>query len=182
MPHRVLAAFSHELPFFRDRKSGLATKVLGGWALAGVFRLEAGSPINVAMANDLKPFLFNGQKRPDILSNRVRIGRRKGFDALTDTILDRTAFADPGPLRFGSASRTMDFVRGFTHLAEDISLFKDTWIGQKLKVRFQTQVANAFNRVVFCDPNRNWSAASFGRVFSQCNTPRSVRFGLRLDF
>lgn len=182
VPHRVLAAFSHELPFFRDRKSGLATKVLGGWALAGVFRLEAGSPINVAMANDLEPFLFNGQKRPDILSNRVRIGRRKGFDALTDAILDRTAFADPGPLRFGSASRTMDFVRGFTHLAEDLSLFKDTWIGQKLKVRFQTQVANAFNRVVFCDPNRNWSAASFGRVFSQCNTPRSVRFGLRLDF
>ena len=31
------------------------------------------------MANDLEPFLFNGQKRPDILSNRVRIGRRKGF-------------------------------------------------------------------------------------------------------
>ena len=79
----------------------------------------------------------------------MRIGRRKGFDALTDAILDRTAFADPGPLRFGSASRTMDFVRGFTHLAEDLSLFKDTWIGQKLKVRFQTQVANAFNRVVF---------------------------------
>lgn len=182
VPHRLLAAFTHEVPFFRQKKAGLAAKVLGGWALSGILRLETGTPVNIVMANDLEPFLFNGQKRPDILSNRVRIDHRGSFDVATDSFFDRTAFADPGPLRFGSASRTMDFVRGFHHLAEDFSLFKDTWIGQKLKLRLQTQLANAFNRVVFCDPNRNWSAASFGRAFSQCNSPRSVRFGLRLDF
>ncbi len=182
VPHRVLAAFTHEVPFFRGRKAGLAAKVLGGWALSGTLRVETGTPVNVVMANDLEPFLFNGQKRPDILGNRVRIKHRGSFDAATDSFFDRTAFADPGSLRFGSASRTMDFVRGFNHLAEDFSLFKDTWVGQKLKLRFETQLANAFNRVVFCDPNRNWSAASFGRAFSQCNSPRSVRFGLRLDF
>lgn len=182
VPLRILAAFTHQLPFFRDRKPGLAAKVLGGWALAGAFRLQAGSPVNIVMANDLEPFLFNGQKRPDTVSNRVRTRHRGLVDVATDSFFDRAAFADPGPLRFGNASRTMDFARGFTHLAEDLSLFKDTWIGQKVKVRFKTEVANAFNRVVFCDPNRNWSAASFGMVFSQCNAPRSVRFGLRLDF
>ena len=182
VPHRLLAAFTHAVPFFREKKAGLAAKVLGGWALSGVLRLQTGTPVNIVMANDLEPFLFNGQKRPDIVSNRVRIDQRGSFDVAADSFFDRTAFANPGPLRFGSASRTMDFVRGFHHLAEDFSLFKDTWIGQKLKLRLETQLANAFNRVVFCDPNRNWSAASFGRAFSQCNSPRSVRFGLRLDF
>ena len=76
----------------------------------------------------------------------------------------------------------MNFVRGFSHIAENLSLFKDTWINQKFKVRFETQLANVFNRTVFCDPNRNWSAASFGQAFSQCNQPRRVQFGLRFDF
>lgn len=182
VPHRLIAAFTHEIPFFRQKKSGLASKVLGGWALSGVVRFESANPVNIVMANDLEPFLFNGQKRPDILRNRVQTRHGNEFDPATDAFYDRTAFADPGPLRFGNASRTMDFVRGFPRLAEDFSVFKDAWIGQKVKLRLETQFENAFNRVVFCDPNRNWSAGSFGQVFSQCNSPRSIRVGLRLDF
>ena len=182
VPHRVLAAFTHEVPLFRERRQGLAARMLGGWAVSGVVRVESGTPVNVVMANDLEPFLFNGQKRPDVVSSRVRIDHRGAFDAATDAFFDRGAFSDPGPLQFGTASRTMDFVRGFHHVAEDLSLFKDAWVSPKVKVRFETQLANIFNRTVFCDPNRNWSASSFGQVFAQCNSPRSVQFGLRLDF
>lgn len=182
VPHRVVAAFTHEVPFFRERREGLVAKVLGGWSLSGMLRIETGTPVNVVMANDLEPFLFNGQKRPDILTERVRIDHSGSFNDVADRFFDRAAFADPGPLEFGNASRTMNFVRGFSQVAEDFSLYKDAWLNAKFKVRFETQLANAFNRVVFCNPNRNWSAASFGRVFSQCNAPRSVRFGLRFDF
>ena len=182
VPHRILAAFTHEVPFFRDRKTGLAAKVLGGWSVAGTLRIESAAPVNVVMANDLVPFLFNGQKRPDVLSDSVRIRHAESFDAASDSVFNRAAFGDPGPLRFGNASRTMNFVRGFGYTSEDFSFYKDTWIGQKLKLRFETQLANALNRVVLCEPNRNWSAASFGRAFSQCNSPRSIRFGLKLDF
>ena len=182
VPHRILAAFTQRVPFFQEKKTGLEARVLGGWALSGSVQVASGTPVNVVMANDLEPFLFNGQKRPDIVSNRVRIDHGSSFDAASDSFFDRAAFADPGPLRFGNASRTMNYVRGFSHFAENLSLFKDTWINQKFKVRFETRFANLFNRTVFCDPNRNWSAASFGRAFSQCNQPRRVQFGLRFDF
>lgn len=182
MPHRLRAAFTHAVPLFRRSDSGWLTKLLGGWSVAGFLRVSSGTPVNVIMANDLEPFLFNGQKRPDILSRRVRVPREAGFDALTGALLDRSAFTDPGLLQFGDASRTMDFVRGFADISEDFSFFKETRINRKFKVRFETRIANAFNRVRFCDPNRNWSAASFGRVFSQCNSPRSIRMGLRMDF
>ena len=182
VPHRVLAAFTHAVPVFGERRNGLAAKVLGGWTVSGAVRVESGTPVNIVMANDLEQFLFNGQKRPNILSNRVRIDHRGSFDAATDSFFDRSAFADPGPLRFGTASRTMDFARGFANVAEDLALFKDAWVTSKFKVRFETQLANVFNRVVFCEPNRNWSASSFGRAFAQCNSPRTVQFGLRLDF
>ncbi len=182
MPHRFRAAFTHAVPLFRRRDSGWLAKLLGGWSVAGFLRASSGTPINVIMANDLEPFLFNGQKRPDILSRRVKIPRGAGFDALSGVLLDRAAFSDPGLLQFGDASRTMDFVRGFADISEDFSFFKQTRINRKFNVRFETRIANAFNRVRFCDPNRNWSAASFGRVFSQCNSPRSIRMGLRMDF
>ena len=182
VPHRILAAFTQPVPFFQEKKTGLEARVLGGWALSGSVQVASGTPVNVVMANDLEPFLFNGQKRPDIVSNRVRIDHGGSFDAASDSFFDGAAFADPGPLRFGNASRTMNYVRGFSHFAENLSLFKDTWINQKFKVRFETRFANLFNRTVFCDPNRNWSAASFGRAFSQCNQPRRVQFGLRFDF
>ena len=182
VPHRIFAAFTHEVPIYRKRRAGLAAKMLGGWTVSGIVRVSAGTPVNIVMANDLEPFLFNGQKRPDIVSNRVRVDHGGSFDAATDSFFDRSAFADPGPLRFGNASRTMSFARGFHDLAEDLALFKDTWLSNKLKLRFETQVGNVFNRVVFCEPNRNWSSRSFGRAYAQCNSPRSVQFGLRLDF
>lgn len=182
VPHRLLAAFTHALPLFRERTQGLAAKVLGGWAVSSLLRFEGAQPVNIVMANDLAPFLFNGQKRPDIVRSRVRLDPGSEFDAARDAFFDRAAFADPGPLRFGTASRTMSFVRGFPHVAEDVSLFKDTWISEAFKLRLEARFGNIFNRVVFCDPNRNWSSASFGRAFAQCNSPRSIQFGLRFDF
>ena len=41
---------------------------------------------------------------------------------------------------------------------------------------------NAFNRVVFGAPVANASAANFGRVTSQANSPRQGRIALRIDF
>ena len=182
VPHRLLALFTHGLPQPGPGRAGLAGKFLRGWSLSGAIRVQSATPVNVVMANDLQPFLFNGQKRPDILTNRVRIRPSGAFDATKDRLFDRRAFADPGHLRFGNASRTMDFVRGFRSLSEDFSLFREAWIGPKFKLRLEAQVSNALNRIVLCDPNRNWNSVSFGMAFAQCNSPRAIRVGLRLDF
>lgn len=182
VPQRLVALFTHALPSLRQGKAGLAGKLLRGWSVSGAIRVQSATPVNIVMANDLEPFLFNGQKRPNILTNRVRARLGSDFDAATDRFFDRGAFADPGQLRFGDASRTMDYVRGFRNLAEDFSLFREGRLGPNFKLRLETQVSNALNRVVLCDPNRNWSSASFGMAFAQCNSPRTVRVGLRLDF
>ncbi len=91
-------------------------------------------------------------------------------------------WADPGPLAFGNAPRRDGTARGFANFSEDFSLIKDTRITDRVKFRLEAQFGNAFNRVLFCDPNTNWSSGEFGQVFSQCNTPRSIQFGAKLDF
>ncbi len=182
IPHWVEAQFTRALPGLGSGKGGFAAKLLRGWVLAGAIRVQSATPVNVVMANDLRPFLFNGQKRPDIVTSRVRVRREGRADVASHRFYDRAAFADPGHLAFGDASRTMEFVRGFRSLSEDFSLSREAWFRNTLKLRFETQIANALNRTVLCDPNRNWSSASFGLAFAQCNSPRMIRMGFRVDF
>jgi hypothetical protein len=73
-------------------------------------------------------------------------------------------------------------VRGFRNMVEDVSLFKVTNINEGLRLRFEAQAGNLTNRVIFCDPNTNLSAAQFGQTGTQCNQPRSVQFGLKLEY
>ena len=73
-------------------------------------------------------------------------------------------------------------MRGFPNYNEDLNLFKVFPLKERLTMRFVAQFGNIFNRTVFCDPNTNFSAGSFGTVNTQCNQPRSIQFGLKLDY
>jgi hypothetical protein len=181
VPHSFLTAFSWELPF-RRQQQGFAGKILGGWNISGILRYDSGRPLAITMANDLGGFLFNGQKRPSRVADGSGKAEIEDFDPGRDRYFNRSAWYDPGPLQFGNAPPRDGNVRGFPNLSEDLSFFKDIRFYEKYKFRLEGQFGNIFNRVVFCNPDQNWSAGSFGQVFSQCNTPRSVQFGLRFDY
>src|SRR5207249_5765179 len=94
-------------------------------------------------------------------------------------------------LNFGNASRTDPVIRGFGYFNEDLNLFKDTRLTERFGLRFEAQAGNLLNRVDFCNPNTSWSsgafdpstnAGGFGNVSSQCNLPRTIPFGLTLQF
>jgi hypothetical protein len=110
------------------------------------------------------------------------VARSGHFDANTQTYFNPAAWTDPGPLRFGNAPRRDGSIRGFPTYNEDASIFKVFPIKERLKMRFEAEFGNIFNRITFCDPNTNFSAGSFGRVSTQCNQPRSIQFALRLDY
>jgi len=65
---------------------------------------------------------------------------------------------------------------------EDINIFKVFPIKERLNLRFEGQFGNIFNRTDFCDPNGFYGPGSFGTVNTQCNQPRSIQFGLRLNY
>ncbi len=182
IPNSAFVAWTYQLPFMRDRKAGLA-RLIGGWSFSGIFRFDQGRPINVGMANDMGGLLFNPQKRPDRqfgTDGTTQISGR--FDPNSDRYLTKGGWSDPGALRFGNAPINDGTVRGFANITEDLSIFKDIWLNEQFKMRWETNFGNIFNRSIFCSPNGNWSAGSFGQVFQQCNIPRSIQFGLRVDF
>ena len=104
------------------------------------------------------------------------------FDPLTDNYFDRAGWQDPGTLTFGNAPRADGTVRGFKVYNEDVTISKSFNFTNDLRMRFVASFGNILNRTTFCAPNTNFSSTAFGTVNTQCNQPRSVQFGLRLDY
>jgi len=67
-------------------------------------------------------------------------------------------------------------------MVEDVSIFKDTAITERVNLRLEAQFGNIFNRTIWRDGNGNFSSGSFGVVSTQANTPRSIQFGIKLAF
>jgi hypothetical protein len=183
--HALILAYTYELPFGRGKRFGAnapsaVNKLLGGWSLSGLQRYQAGRPLPISMWNDMAGLLFNWAKRPNKVGSGY--GQWTG-NPDSDVYLDRAGWADPGPLTFGNAPRYDAHVRTFPIYSEDLSLLKDTYVyREKYKLRFAAQLGNIFNRHFFCNPATHWSSTTFGKVFAQCDTPRRMQFGLRLDW
>lgn len=178
-PHVLLTGFTWELPG-TDKMSGITRAILGNWNVSGIFRYESGRPLNITMANDLGGLLFNGQKRPNRVSGVEAVN--SGDIDQNSNYFNRDAWSDPGPLQFGNAPRRDGTVRGFPTYSEDLNIFKVFPLQNSMRGRFEIEIGNLFNRTLFCDPNTNWSSGSFGTINTQCNQPRSVQLGFRLDF
>jgi hypothetical protein len=182
-PHVFLVGFTWELPFGKSMSSSAGRYLLGGWNLSGALRYESGRPLNIFMNNDLGNLLFNGQKRPDRAKGTSGVKDRGGFNPYNDRYFNVDGWTDPGPLAFGNAPRRDESVRAFPTYNEDLNVFKVFPIKERLNLRFEALMGNIFNRTDFCDPNTNFSAGSgFGQVSTQCNQPRSIQFGLKLNY
>jgi hypothetical protein len=143
------------------------------------------------MNNTLGGLLFNGQLRPDRVTSAKPVASRGNFNPLLQSYLNINSWTTPAGI-FGTAPRADGTVRGWPTYNEDMSVFKVFPIKERLTLRFDAEFGNVFNRTDFCNPNTNWSAGlfdplngqtgSFGQISTQCNQPRSIQFGLKLNY
>jgi hypothetical protein len=181
VPHGFVFSGTYELPLMKGSTHMLA-KLVQGWTMNGILRYDSGRPLAITMNNDLAGLLFNTTKRPNRNSNVNGVADNSKFDPNANSYFDRSGWSDPGPLQFGNALSRDGSVRGFRNYVEDVSLFKVTTFAEKYRFRLEIQGGNVTNRVVFCDPNTNWSSGAFGTTSTQCNQPRSVQLGAKFEF
>ena len=183
IPQTLILAWSYELPFGKGKRfnfTGPVDKIVGGWMISAAQRYEKGRPVSITMACDFCSYIFSNLKRP----NRVPGARAYGPFSTSNLsqYLLKSAWSDPGPLQFGNEPQNDPQVRLPHNFNEDFSISKMTAITERVDFRFITNVGNIFNRHLWCAPDTNWSDSTFGKVSSQCNTPRSIQFGGRLEF
>ncbi len=177
----------YSLPFGKGRKfgggaKGVLDKLTSNWQVSAIASYESGRPMTMYVANALGSYLFNVSEFPNIVSGQNPLMGGSFTDPFTQKYYNSAAFSVPGPFAFGNSPRSRTNVRGFPYYNEDLSLFKDTYFGEKRFVRFEAEAGNVFNRVDFCSPDSTVTDASFGQTFTQCNVPRRIQFGLEIFF
>ncbi|MEW5974192.1 MAG: TonB-dependent receptor [Acidobacteriota bacterium] len=197
-PHNLVLSYSYELPFGPGKRflnqGGPAGKLLGGWAINGIQQYQSGAPLAVTVNNPL-PGIGGNWLRPNLVPGaRKRSGVAAGdFDPEKDVYINAAAFSVPAPFTLGNAPRWYGDLRKFAYLNEDFSIIKRTSVTERVNIEFRADFINAFNRVVFgsdtggnqfaATANANLSdPATFGRVSSQTNLPRTIQFGLKVNY
>ncbi|MBM3754618.1 MAG: hypothetical protein FJW38_11640 [Acidobacteria bacterium] len=186
-PQVLTFSLVYDLPVGKGLKwdfhNGLANGLLGGWQLGTVNTYSTGGRLYVRTSNTL-PF-FNLDLRPDLVSGDIRSNISMGdYDPNNSakwTYINRSAFANPAPGRYGSAPRALE-VRGPGRLDESFAFFKNTNIGERVKTQFRVEMQNPLNRVVFGNPIMDFTSAAFGRIGGVQVGPRNIQLGMKLTF
>src|SRR5262249_38039722 len=122
---------------------------------------------------------------PDVISSNIRSNvSMSDFNPATDVYLNINAFAQPAPFTFGNAPAFLPNVRTPANYNEDISIFKNIFLWSETRnLEFRVEMFNAFNRTIFGAPAADVNTPdTFGKIFSQANTPRVIQLGLKLNF
>jgi Carboxypeptidase regulatory-like domain/TonB dependent receptor len=197
-PHDLKVSWIYDIPFGPQGKwlrSGVASKILGGWTVSAIQRYQSGTPVFLVAANWERESLFNQGLRADIILPKDQwIIADKPNDPDPDIgtpYLNPAAFAPPPltpgnvPLHLGNAPRYLSNLRNFARYGENLSLIKRTDLGFREGMNFELRidVINLFNRIGICNPSTDTNdQVNFGRVFGKCGGPRNIQIGGRFTF
>jgi hypothetical protein len=179
IPHRLTINGILEMPFGKGRRFAsdvhpVVDILIGGWQFAGVYQFQSGVPVGFGN------IFFTGNI-DDIDLPRSERTRLRWFN--TDAGFVKASGAQPGsnvrtfPLRLANVR---------THEANniDLSLVKNTSVGNGRLLQFRFEALNAFNHVLLPGPNTGVTAAAFGQISAstQNNYPRRVQAMVKFIF
>jgi hypothetical protein len=195
--HNMSANGVYELPFGAGKQflnNGAASRIFGGWELAGIAIARTGLPVNITMsrkAGDL-PDGNTSNQRPNLVP---------GIDiyAADQTIthwFNPAAFALPAKGTWGNAGRYL--ATGPSMYEIDSSLQKRFKVTERLSLNFRAAAYNLFNHPIYKTPSGSIGSltgnppsvsGSFGRITNILNSgavgtgaPRRIEFMFRAEF
>jgi len=175
--HRFVWSSVYELPFGKGRpfwNQGKAATIFGGWNIGAIVTLQAGSSVGLTVQNN-NTNAFSGPLRVNVLRNpELPKGERT-----VERWFDTTAVAAPPALTFGNSGRALLTGPGVANW--DMSLLKNTSLGESVNLQFRAESFNVFNRANFEEPSRALGAPGFG-VISIARAARTMQLGLKLTF
>jgi hypothetical protein len=187
--HTFTSNWIYQLPFgpgHRVLSSGVASKILGGWEVSGIWTARTGRmlTIGIARATADAPDGNTSAQRPSIVPG-VSIYPAGG--STFAQWLNPAAFVIPARGVWGNAGRAIATGPGLAQV--DFALQKNIRIVEGKALVFRAESFNLFNRIQAGNPGSTLtSPASFGLVTSGLNrtigtgTSRQTQLALRFNF
>jgi hypothetical protein len=165
-PQVFYLSATYDLPLFKNT-------VFGGWQIASIAQLRAGVPFSVGFSPTQAGWYAS---RADVVSSDLYPANQS-----IENWFNPAAFTTPAPFTFGNSARNMLFGPG--QKLVDLSVLKDTRIGDRFTVQFRAEAFNATNTPSFGNPSANISVpASVGKIRSTSVPARAIQFGLKLIY
>jgi hypothetical protein len=159
---------------------GLAAKVLGNWAVAGIYSLTSGFPVAVSSPDNSDSFDNGG--RPNATGIRAAL---PGGPQIKDNgeYFNPAAFTRTPQFQIGNVSRYLGDVRNPPNFGLNALIEKQVIFHERYRVNFDWELLNATNSVNFAGPQTSITSSAFGYIsLTQANAPRAMQFALRVAF
>ena len=179
--HVLTANWSYELPFFRHSK-GVLRHPLGGWQFAGIYSAASGLPFNVTSTSSgrdpagLGILGSQATARPDLICDP-----NKNAPHTATQFFNTGCVADVpnGVIRPGNAPRNA--IRGPGYGKFDMSLMKNFYFKENMRLQFRAESYNTFNHTNFASMGAGLGTTTFG-VITVARDARVISLGLKLYY
>jgi len=191
--------FIYQAPFYKGQQGPLG-RILGGWTFSPIFTAGSGAPITLGTINgggqaygeaDSSNFFGNGNSENAIPVGHISTGVNKTPGQLPNLFKDPVAaynmFRQP-ILGLDTHNGGWGTLRGLPYWNMDLGVRKNIKITEQVNAEAQFVFVNVLNHVVFYDPgpgdylDTSGGTSGFGTLPGQGNTPRTMEFGIRLNF
>ncbi|MBI2689712.1 MAG: TonB-dependent receptor [Acidobacteria bacterium] len=163
VPHIASVGFVYELPHSR------------GWQIAGITRIQSGSPIAITQATNLNAFAGFGIQRPNRVADTALAANQRSVRRWFNT----AAFTQAPQFTIGSSSRNP--VVGPEYKTLDLMVGKTFAMGERTKAEFRAEAFNVTNTPPLGNPNGSFGNAAFGTITTALD-PRVFELALKLQF
>ena len=180
--HVLTVDYVYELPRFATDNP--VKYLVNGWQISGITRMWSGRPFNITSNGDAGT--LGGGPRPDYIGGDVKLE-----NPTRENYFNIFAFARPQQGSLGNLGRNT--LRGPGINNWDVSLFKNTRIGERVNVQLRFETFNVFNHTQWDGLNTGLNAPNpgvvptaatrgqFGTVTST-RDPRNIQLGMKLLF
>lgn len=187
-PRTVTIGWVWELPFGKGQpllsNNKVASAVLGGFQLNGIFSASDGLPLTITQQN---ANLVLQAQRPNVKdpSNLSGKAANPAFEGpakrwLTATTDPAFPFELSGNVGIGNLGRNTAREPGFVNF--NLSAFRSFHFNDRIRLQFRAEAYNAFNKVNFLQPSSAViTAANYGLITGAAPA-RNLQLGLRLTF
>jgi hypothetical protein len=191
--HVFVANFIYEFPWLKTQR-GILGKVVGGWEFSGITTIQSGVPYTVTDSNSSRKDTagtgcLNSASvawcPPDVIRDPYATSDTRTFGATSFSWpwLNLNSFASvpAGQVRLGTSNRGEIYSPGMWR--QDLSLFKNIQIGERVKTQLRFEGFNVFNHTNPYGVGTVWTPTSqtFGLI-STTLINRIVQVGAKINF
>jgi hypothetical protein len=193
---RFVTSFNYDLPFWAERHDA-AGYVLGGWGITSVIIAQSGSPITIMDSNGATAYtLASAPVATANFAPGFNCGNALNSGSMATKIANWVnplayqsapvvPFSPDGATGYGDSPRNC--IYGPDQVNVDFTLAKTFKLGERMNLRFRTEVFNLFNHPSFQNPLGTGFAniaagPQVGEITQTNGTPRLIQFSLKFSF